>query len=42
VSPSSERYQQLSRRAGALQIVADGYAQIERLQQEVGGSCGVQ
>jgi hypothetical protein len=36
IAPSSERYQQLSRRVGSLQVVADGYGEIARLQQEVG------
>jgi hypothetical protein len=35
VDPSSERYQRLGRRVGALSVVAEGYGRIARLQQEV-------
>lgn len=35
IAPSSERYQQLSRRAGLLQVVADGATDIGRLKKEV-------
>jgi hypothetical protein len=35
IDPSSDRYQQASRRAGMLQVVADGYAEIARLRKEV-------
>jgi hypothetical protein len=35
IDPSSDRYQQASRHAGMLQVVADGYAEIARLRGEV-------
>ncbi|KAI8473338.1 MAG: peptide chain release factor 1 [Monoraphidium minutum] len=38
VPPSSERFQALSRRAGQLQVVADGFAEIQRLKRELAGA----